>query len=132
MELPLNVLILQTLSEGKGYHFAKNIFPGCSEKRSYILILGIIKTISDLICTLLIIKCVEIRKMLIKIRNIDLRLKNCGLWKIIPGFPAKHLFSGPAQKIPGKWSLSLNTHLHRKNLFIHIRILISVIYLNHL
>ena len=59
-------------------HFSKNIFPGCSENRSQILILDLIKPTEN--CTLSMYIFVEIRKF-------ELFLKIFGLWKIIPTSP---------------------------------------------
>ena len=59
-------------------------------------------SISDQICTLLILIFVEIcRNIPINIKKIDLSFKNSGLWKIIRGYT---YFSRPAQKFPGTWS----------------------------
>ena len=77
----------------------KNIFLGCSENRSQVLILGTIKPISGEICSLLMPMSVKFVKMLVKIRKFEQIL---GFNKM-QGLCATQIFFRPVWKFPGMW-----------------------------
>ena len=96
-------------------HFPKNIFPGCSQNRSQIWIIFILKSNFSRNLRPFEVNISEIHKK--KKKKTPIKLKqfvffffflNSVLWKIILGFQVICNFSGPARKfpkIPGTWNM---------------------------